>query len=127
MTRIDHFAIFTDDLETLRAFYVDGFGLKVVADNSKAPVRGYFLADDAGSVLEIIERPPGRPAPETRFACHVAMCVEDYDAAKARLERNGAAFETDTEVNSPSMKTGFFRDPSGNRTQIVQRFKPLGA
>ena len=48
MTRIEHFAVFGNDLARLKDFYVDVLGLRVIVDNSQAPVRGYFLADDRG-------------------------------------------------------------------------------
>lgn len=127
MARIEHFAIFGDDLEALRAFYADVLGLRVIVDNSRAPVRGYFLADDGGSVLEVIERPPGTPTPSTRYGCHTAFWVEDYDRAKADFLARGARFESDTEVLTDAIKTGFFDDPQGNRVQIVWRAQALGS
>lgn len=127
MARIEHFAIFADNLDSLRAFYEEAFGLHVIQDNSKAPVRGYFLADDHDGVIEIIERPSGVPAADTRHVCHTAFWVDDYSAARAALERRGAAFETDSEIRNDAVKTGFFNDPEGNRCQIVWRSKPLAA
>lgn len=126
MSKIEHFAIFTHDLETLRDFYTKLFGLRILLDNSRAPVRGYFLSDDAGSVIEIIERPKDEPAPPTRYGCHIALWVDDYDAMRRALEDRGAVFELDTEVHTDQFQTGFFNDPAGNRTQIVWRAKPLG-
>jgi glyoxylase I family protein len=126
MARIEHFAIFAADLEGVRRFYETAFGLRVILDNSRAPVRGYFLADDAGTALEIIERPVGVPAPDTRYSCHTAFAVDDYSAARRALEAQGVRFETDTEVISDTFRTGFFSDPDGNRCQIVWRSRPLG-
>lgn len=127
MTRIEHFAIFADDLEPLRAFYQEAFGLRVIVDNSKAATPGYFLADDAGTPLEIIERPAGVAAAETRYVCHVAFYVDDLDAARTALESRGVRFETDSAIDSDSMRTRFFNDPEGNRCQIVWRPSPLGS
>ncbi len=125
MAHIDHFAVFGHDLEALRAFYVETMGLRVVLDNSQAPVRGYFLADDRGNVLEIIERPADVAAVETRYACHVARGVDDLDAAIAKLEALGAQFETQSRVETKTFRTAFFRDPEGNRCQIAWRAAPL--
>lgn len=127
MARIEHFALFCEDLDALRDFYVEAMGLRVIVDNSAAPVRGYFLADDRGTALEIIARPGGTPPPPTRYACHAAFLVEDYDVAKAGLVARGARFEADTEILGDAFRTGFFDDPAGNRTQIVWREKPLGS
>jgi catechol 2,3-dioxygenase-like lactoylglutathione lyase family enzyme len=127
MSRIEHFAIFAADLETLRAFYEEALGLRVIVDNSRAPIRGYFLADDSGSVLEIIARPPHVPPADTRYVCHTAFLVEDYAAVRKALEHRGARFEADTEVDTDMVRTAFFNDPEGNRCQIVWRRQPLGS
>lgn len=126
MARIEHFALFAGDLEALRAFYVEAMGLRVILDNSRAPTPGYFLADDGGSVLEIIARPADVPASPTRHVCHVAFHVDDFEAARADLERRGARFEPETAVSNGEMKTAFFDDPEGNRCQIIRRSRPIG-
>lgn len=127
MARIEHFALFGDDLESLREFYTSAMGLQVIVDNSKAPVRGYFLTDDGGAILEIIARPPDTPRPNTRYACHAAFWVDGYDDAKAALIARGARFESDTEILQETIKTGFFDDPEGNRLQIIWRSARLGS
>jgi glyoxylase I family protein len=127
MARIEHFALFTNDLEALRDYYAGVFGLRVLVDNSRAPVRGYFMADEAGTVIELIERPPGQAGTETRYTCHVALWVDDYEAARAVLAARGTEFEAETRVATPEFRTEFFRDPAGNRCQIVWRDRPLGS
>lgn len=127
MSRIEHFAIFAADLEGLKRFYESAFGLRVIVDNSRALIRGYFLADDAGTVLEIIERPPGIPAPETRHGLHTAFLVDDYGESRRSLEAQGVQFEPDSEVINDDVRTGFFLDPAGNRCQIIWRSRPLGS
>jgi glyoxylase I family protein len=126
MAQIEHFALFADDLDALRDFYVGVMGMRVIVDNRRAPVPGYFLADERGGVLEIIARPAGTPAPATRYLCHVAFLVDDVPAARARLEASGARFEADTAVATEDFQTAFFDDPAGNRCQIVWRRAPLG-
>src|SRR3954452_12394729 len=98
MPRIEDVALFADDLEGLCRFYQEAFGLRVVQDNSRAPVAGYFLAGEEGTALEIIARPPGEANVNQRYICHVAFWVDDYDAARSALEARGIAFETDTAV-----------------------------
>ena len=127
MASIEHFAVFAADLGRTKDFYVESLGLRVLLDNSKAPVAGFFLGDDHGVALEVIQRPPDRPALDTRYVCHAAFRVDDYDAAKQALQARHVEFEAETEVDNESMKTGFFLDPDGNRCQIVWREKPLGS
>jgi glyoxylase I family protein len=125
MPHIEHFALFADDLDRLRRFYQEEFGMTVALDNSRAPVRGYFLADPRGGVLEIIERPAGTAVGSTRYLCHAAFWVEDFDAARDRLAAGGATFESETAIDTPDFRTLFFADPAGNRCQIVWRSQPL--
>lgn len=124
MARMEHFAIFAADVEALKDFYVEAMGLHVVLHNGKG--KAYFLADDAGMAVEIIPRPSGVEAVDMRYLCHIAFTVDDVDAERRRLEGLGRTFETDTVVDTPSMKTAFFRDPDGNRCQILWRARPLG-
>lgn len=126
MARIEHFAIFATDLETTKNFYTEVLGLRVLVDNTGAAVRGYFLTDERGCVLEVVERPAGEAATGTRFVCHTAIWVDDYDAARALLEQRGVRFEAGSEVETPAVRTIFFPDPDGNRCQIVWRSTPLG-
>lgn len=126
MAKLEHFALFSNDAESLKDFYVKALGLRVVQDNGQATPRGYFLADDAGMALEIIDRPPHELSANTRYICHVAFAVDDLEAARNMLEAQGRVFEAETLVDTPGMKTAFFNDPEGNRCQIVWRAKPLG-
>jgi glyoxylase I family protein len=126
MSRIEHFAVFAADPTALKNFYVEMLGLKVILDNSSDDPPGYFLADGAGGALEIIGRPPSEPAVNQRFVCHMAFWVDDLAKTKAAIELAGIPFEADTAIANASMQTEFFRDPEGNRCQIVWRNRPLG-
>ena len=125
MARIEHVALFAADPLALKDFYVDAFGLRVVLDNSGATPPGYFLADDAGLAVELIGRPSGMATVDTRHVCHIAFLVDDVNTARRDLERRGLHFEDDTAVSNDAMTTAFFRDPEGNRLQIVHRPRPL--
>jgi glyoxylase I family protein len=125
MGKLEHFAIYAADAPALKDFYVEAMGLRVIVESGGQPP-GYFLADDSGMALELIGRPEGEAAVNQRWVCHVAFLVEDFAAARAALERRGIVFETDTVVETASMRTAFFNDPEGNRCQIVWRDPPLG-
>ncbi len=77
MARMEHFAIFAADPKALKDFYIEAMGLRLAVDNGAASPPGYFLVDDAGLALEIIGRPPGAEAADTRYVCHVAFTVDD--------------------------------------------------
>jgi glyoxylase I family protein len=125
MSRIEHFAIYATETTSLKDFYVESFGLRVIVQNQDTPP-GYFLSDEGGMALEIIGRPRGESALNQRWTCHLAFVVEDVAAIRAALERRGIVFETETAVHTSTMQTAFFNDPEGNRCQIVWREPPLG-
>jgi glyoxylase I family protein len=127
MSRIEHFALFADDLERLVAFYREVFGLSVLVDNSDAIPPGYFLGDGAGCVLELIARPSQAGAVDQRFVCHVAFHVEDPETVRDELERRSLVVESDTRVQTPEVTMFFFRDPAENRVQVVRRTRRLEA
>jgi glyoxylase I family protein len=125
MAHIEHMAIYATDSTALKDFYIKAFGLRVVLVSNDTPP-GYFLADDRGTALEIIPRPAGEVNVNQRWICHMAFIVDDLAAKQAELERMGLVFETDTAVNADAVKMSFFRDPEGNRCQIIWRQRPLG-
>jgi glyoxylase I family protein len=125
MAKLEHFAIYAADTSALKDFYVEALGLRVIFTGSSTPP-GYFLADDSGTALEIIGRPEGESAVNQRWVCHLAVWVDDYAATHSALERRGIVFEADTAVDNDALKTAFFKDPEGNRCQIVWRNPPLG-
>jgi glyoxylase I family protein len=125
MSKIEHFAIYADDSTALKDFYVSALGLRVIVESGGDPP-GFFLADDQGMAIEILGRPPGSPAVNPRWVCHLAVWVDDVPAKRAELERMGMVFETETLVDPADMKTAFFQDPGGNRCQIVWRRRELG-
>ncbi|GAC1447862.1 MAG: hypothetical protein NVSMB9_30500 [Isosphaeraceae bacterium] len=126
MSTIEHFALYAADARALKDYYANAFGLKVIVESGGDPP-GYFLADNRGGTLEIIGRPPGQTAVNQRWVCHLAFWVDDFSAARASLERQGARFESDTLVDQETLRTGFFNDPEGNRCQIVWRKTLLGS
>jgi glyoxylase I family protein len=87
---------------------------------------GYFLADDQGMAIEVLGRPAGSPEVNQRWVCHLAFWVDDFSVKRAELERLGMTFEPETLVDNDEAKTGFFKDPAGNRCQIVWRRRELG-
>ena len=127
MARLEHFAIYARDAGSLKDFYVQTMGMRVVRVGPGEPPGGYFLADDGGGAIEIIARPPDQSNADQRWVCHLAFWVDDVAARRAELERLGLAFEADTAVDDDELKTAFFHDPEGNRCQIVWRRKPLGS
>ena len=129
MPQIEHVALYADgDPAALKDFYLEAFGFRVLVDNAHTTPPGYFLSgDEGGMALEIIGRPAGTSYADQRYVCHVAILVANVAAIRRDLEARGLTFEPDTAVANDAMTTCFFRDPAGNRIQIVHRFRPLGS
>jgi glyoxylase I family protein len=124
MSRIEHFAIYGEDATALKDFYVTALGMNVVFDSGGTPP-AYFLADDHGMAIEVLTRPDGEEGVNQRWVCHLAFWVDDVAAKKAELESMGIVFEVETAVDNDDLKTYFFKDPAGNRAQIVWRRRGL--
>jgi glyoxylase I family protein len=125
MSRIEHFAVYAADPTALKDFYVGALGLRVIVEAGGDPP-AYFLADDHGMAIEVLGRPPDSPEINQRWVCHLAFWVDDFAKTHADLTRSGFDFETETLVINDDLKTGFFKDPGGNRCQIVWRRRALG-
>lgn len=127
--RIDHLALWTDDVDRLTGFYAKYFGA-CVGSRYENPAKGFasrFVSFDAGARLEVmtttrleLER-AGRGA-ERSGLTHLAISVgseQEVDRLTDRLRADGH------EVASAPRRTGdgFYEsvvlDPDGNRVEIV--------
>lgn len=95
--KIEHAALYVNDLEGARSFFVNYLGAKSNDGyhNPKTGFRSYFLSFEGGARLEIMNKPeladsPKEPA-RTGYA-HIAFSTgsrEAVDALTARLKADG--------------------------------------
>ena len=98
LKRIHHAAIICSNYEVSKRFYVEGLGLRVIAENFRAERCSWKLdlALPDGSQIELFSFPqaPARPSyPEARGLRHLAFEVENVAACKQTLESLGIAVE----------------------------------
>ncbi len=95
--KIEHVAVYVNDLEKARSFFVKYFGAKSNEGyhNQKTDFRSYFLSFDDGARLEIMNKPDMTDLPKdlarTGFV-HIAFSVgskEKVDALTAELKADG--------------------------------------
>ena len=127
--RIEHVAVWTHDLEGLRAFYERWFGGKA-GERYERPETGYasyFLEFEDGARLELMSRPDipvSKDSPHDQFRglIHLAFEVaseERVDALTAELASAGV------EVIDGPRRTGdgYYEtsvlDPDGNRIELM--------
>ena len=124
--RIEHVAVWTSDLERLRAFYARYFQAAAGAmyENPGKQFRSYFLSFASGARLEIMQRPAlataaGHPA---QGYAHLAISVGSeatVDGLAARLRADGYPVIDGPRRTGDGYYEAVVLDPDGNRIEIT--------
>jgi glyoxylase I family protein len=125
LKRIHHAAIIFSDYERSKRFYTEVLGLRAIAENYRAARQSYKLDLQLpdGSQVELFSFPdaPLRPSyPEARGLRHLAFAVDDIDACKAHLERQGVAVEPVRVDEHTQRRFTFFADPDGLPLELYE-------
>jgi catechol 2,3-dioxygenase-like lactoylglutathione lyase family enzyme len=114
--RLDFVAIPSRDGERSRAFYGETLGLR-----PDEHARFEFWAGETCLGIWEPERLGGEFAPQRNG--HLALHVEDVEAARTDLEAKGVDFLGET-LDTGVCHMAFFRDPDGNDLMLHRRYKP---
>lgn len=95
--KIEHIALYVNDLEKTRDFFIKYFGAESNSGyhNKKTDFRSYFLSFDDGARLEIMNKPEMTDAPKAIASTgyiHIAFSAgskEKVDALTAELKKDG--------------------------------------
>ena len=118
ITGCHHVSFSIAELERSKHFYGSVLGLAEIA-RPQMGIGGAWFHTGSGE-LHLIVRPPGAdvgapPARVSPIANHVALAIEDYDAAVAHLKDAGlAVVETSTERGQC-----WVADPDGNVIELI--------
>jgi glyoxylase I family protein len=119
---LEHTAIASPDPRKLAQWYVDylEFTINFEYDGN------YFVRAANGTMLEIIRSEGDRAAQKMKDPGirHLAILVDDFDAAQERLRHAGVEFLGEP-VNNKGNRLVFFTDGDGNLVHLVHRVKPL--
>ena len=122
-----HIALYTNDLQASLAFYERLGGRLTDRAESKKPSGTNLLAmvQMPGFYLEIIEPHDGSPVTaEGGVFPHIAMEVDDIDAAAAELKSRGiTTFRTENPMSMPifgGIRNIFFTGPDGELLELLQ-------
>jgi len=119
---LEHTAIASPDPRKLAQWYVDHLEFVINFEY----LGNYFVRAANGSMIEIIpsegERAPQKMKdPGIR---HLAILVDDFDAAHKHLQERGVKFLSEP-VNNQGNRLVFFADGDGNFVHLVHRAVPL--
>lgn len=121
---IEHFAIASPNPQRLADWYVANLGFEI----SFSYGGNYFIEAANGALIEIIPA-EGEALPNqmrTPGMRHIAIDVDDFDAAYAQLQKQGVTFAGEPYTNDGN-RLVFFTDADGNFIHLIKRAKPLPA
>jgi glyoxylase I family protein len=119
---LEHTAIASPDPQKLARWYVDTLGFHINFEYAG----NFFVKAANGTMLEII---PAEGSPTTQKMKdpgirHLAIQVDDFDSAHAKLKQLGVKFLTEP-LNNQGNRLVFFADGDGNILHLIHREKPL--
>jgi catechol 2,3-dioxygenase-like lactoylglutathione lyase family enzyme len=129
--RLQHCALVVADLDRSRHFYGEALGLQEVPRPPNFTFAGAWFRFGESEIHLLVEADTtGRagapdPGPSGAFGLvsHVALEVEDLEAALARLEENGVPLIGGPMPRGDGVTQVFFRDPDG---YILELFRWTG-
>lgn len=119
---LEHTAIASPDPRRLAQWYVDHLGFHINFEYSG----NYFVKAPNGTMLEIIPSEGDRAEQKMKDPGirHLAIAVDDFDAAHRDLKAKSVQFLTD-DFTTQGNRLVFFADADGNILHLIHREKPL--
>jgi len=130
--KLEHIAIWTDNIELLRNYYVSFFDgqSNEMYINPKTQFQSYFISFESGARLEIMSMPN---IPENtndtinaqhKGIIHIAFSVatkQEVDAKAALLQANGFELLNGPRVTGDGYYEFVTLDPDMNRLEVITR------
>lgn len=125
--KIEHFALWTTDLERMKNFYTTYFEATVndKYENQAKAFESYFLSFKTGARLEIMRRPNLVVTEENRVYigyAHLAFALKsraDVLALTERLRADGYTIESEPRVTGDGYFESCVNDPDGNLVELT--------
>jgi lactoylglutathione lyase len=129
MVKIDHVALWSEDIERLAAFYVTYFGARA-GERYVNAAKGFtsrFLTFSDGARLELMQTSQLSPVPHLPGAqrmglTHVALSLgseAEVDALSARLRADGVPLIDGPRRTGDGYYESVVLDPDGNRIELT--------
>jgi len=126
--KIEHIAIWTNDLEIMRDFYQTYFNMKSSAryDNVNKEFSSYFLSFESGARIEIMKKNdiPVANSEKGFFngLSHISISVgsnKEVDNLTERLKSNGYEIFSNPRTTGDGYYESVILDPEGNHVEIT--------
>ncbi len=116
---IEHILILAKDLKGLVDWYVDLFDWEIVIDGGPDV---YMVKASNGNMIEFGNAAQdGKDASDAAGFRHLAICVDDFEAAVEKVRAAGVNGLKDPVVTDTGLGIMFFEDPEGNLVHLVSR------
>ncbi|MDX2151553.1 MAG: VOC family protein [Bryobacteraceae bacterium] len=124
---ISHVAIWTPNIERLRAFYERYFHVESgpLYRSARRPFSSYFLRFRTGAALELMQSPEvaeGAGGEERLGWAHIAVSLgsaEEVDRLTARLRGEGIRVVSEPRWTGDGFYESVVADPDGNRIELT--------
>ena len=133
--RLDHGSLLVSDVRRAVRFFTDALGLEEVPRPSTFDTPGAWLQVGEQQIHLVGEGEPGRAAamspPYDRaeivigYGNHLALVVDDLDAALARAAEHGVVPPGETIARGDGVKRTFVTDPDGHVIELMERGVPV--
>ena len=125
--QLTHIALYVQDLEGMKDFYVRHFGATASAKyhNSKTGLQTYFLSFSDGARLELMTQPSLSPHQEDILSAgynHIAFALgsrERVDALAQELSLAGCPILSGPRITGDGYYEVSLQDPEGNLLELV--------
>ena len=125
--RLEHVALWVQDLERMREFYVTKLGGRSGAryHNPRTGLTSYFITFGEGCRIELMHAASVQPkhAESTAGYAHVAFALggrQAVDAVVAALKEQGVAIESGPRTTGDGYYEAVILDPEGNQVELAE-------
>jgi glyoxylase I family protein len=120
----EHFGLAAAEPTALRDWYMRVLGAKPLRQLSDSPPAYLIELGNLWIELYAAESSPGRQGNRVAGWRHLALRVENIEAARKDLEAKGVVFPEPVKPAGGGGQVLFFSDPEGNLFHLVERPRP---
>ena len=106
------------DADEVADWYVEELGFERSWEFSSGDTRNVYVADDSGVEIQLSDTEGETAFEEGTAWDHLAVSVDDVDAAFAEIDHHGVVQEP-ADQPAAGARTAFVRDPDGHVVELI--------